>query len=241
MKLLHMVTVEPGADADADHVRQRQLFLREPPNAARCAKQSACVVRCGPGFAWNHGDFQQQITRTWVAMVGPGVRQLGRYDAVFTDHADVRPTILALLGLKDDYVHDGRVLAEWMTTRTLCRTVSATAGKISSSLRKSIKQLNAPLGSDRPRQPDLANRSDHRQRASYARYLQHDRGHLQRRDELARWNHQKHPRQCCIPNQPVGEGAEDGLGHRASALIDRIKDLANQDRDDDDHHRHFGE
>jgi hypothetical protein len=45
-------------------------------------------------------------------MVGPGVQRLGRDDAVFSDHTDVRPTMLALLGLKDSYVHDGRVLSE---------------------------------------------------------------------------------------------------------------------------------
>src|SRR5262249_23066859 len=31
----------------------------------------------GTGFAWNHGDIQPQIARTYIAMVGPGVRNLG--------------------------------------------------------------------------------------------------------------------------------------------------------------------
>ena len=29
-----------------------------------------------------------------------------------SDHTDIRPTMLALLGLKDDYVSDGRVVTE---------------------------------------------------------------------------------------------------------------------------------
>ena len=30
----------------------------------------------------------------------------------WADHTDIRPTIMALVGLKDDYVDDGRVLTE---------------------------------------------------------------------------------------------------------------------------------
>jgi hypothetical protein len=33
--------------------------------------------------------------------------------------------------------------------------------------------------------------------------------------------------------KPAGEGNEDGLGHRAQQLIDRVKDLA--DHDDEGH------
>jgi len=32
-------------------------------------------------------------------------------------------------------------------------------------------------------------------------------------------------------NQPVDEGAENGLGHRAQALVDQVKDLAEHDSD----------
>ena len=55
---------------------------------------------------------QEDITRTWFAIVGPGVLNQGRDDTVFSDHTDVRPTMMALLGLTDSYVHDGRVLVE---------------------------------------------------------------------------------------------------------------------------------
>ena len=34
-------------------------------------------------------------------------------------------------------------------------------------------------------------------------------------------------------NQPVDEGSEDGLGRRARALIDRVKDLAERERHDE--------
>jgi hypothetical protein len=121
------------------------MFLRfATGNNSGCTVPTTPMCEA-PGFAWNHGDFQQQITRTWVAMVGPGVRRLGRDDVVFTDHADVRPTVMALVGLVDDYVHEGRVVAEFMGDDAL-----------PSGIRKSrenfiepptvFKQLNAPKG-----------------------------------------------------------------------------------------------
>jgi hypothetical protein len=36
----------------------------------------------------------------------------GQDDQTWSDHTDVRPTMLSLLGLRDSYVHDGRVLIE---------------------------------------------------------------------------------------------------------------------------------
>ena len=42
---------------------------------------------------------------------------LGLNGAVVSDHTDVRPRMLALVGLTDHYVHDGGVLAEWTESR----------------------------------------------------------------------------------------------------------------------------
>ena len=47
-----------------------------------------------PGFAWNHGDFQEDITRTWLGLVGPGVQRRGVRNDVFSDHADMRVLLL---------------------------------------------------------------------------------------------------------------------------------------------------
>jgi hypothetical protein len=58
-------------------------YYFETGNNNGCAAPTDPVYDA-PGFAWNHGDFQQQITRTWAAMVGPGEAHLGRYDGVFT-------------------------------------------------------------------------------------------------------------------------------------------------------------
>jgi hypothetical protein len=143
MQLLHMATASPARTPSLTMFGNDNYFF-ETGGGGACATQADCVF-VGSGFAWNHGDFQKQITRTWVAMVGPGVQQLGRNDAVFTDHADVRPTIMALLGLKDDYVHEGRVVAEWMHSGALPDGIRDGRDNFT-DLAAIYKQLNAPLG-----------------------------------------------------------------------------------------------
>jgi arylsulfatase A-like enzyme len=143
MKLLHMVTASAARTPTLTMFGNENYFFQNGSGGA-CASQTDCVF-VGPGFAWNHGDFQKDIVRTWVAMVGPGVKPLGRNDLVFTDHADVRPTVMALLGLTDDYVHEGRVVAEWMQERSLPRGIGENRENFT-ELAGAYKQLNAPLG-----------------------------------------------------------------------------------------------
>src|SRR5258706_2404899 len=45
-------------------------------------------------------------------MVGRSVQHMGVNSSVWSDHTDIRATMMELLGLKDDYSHDGRVLFE---------------------------------------------------------------------------------------------------------------------------------
>ena len=91
-KLLHMNTVcgpQPRADL---HVLWRSQFLLR-----NCRQlQPAPVV--GTGFAWNHGDIQPEIARTFIGIVGPGVKNLGvtMPQDFFTDHVDLRPTMMSL-------------------------------------------------------------------------------------------------------------------------------------------------
>src|SRR5579872_186438 len=110
---------------------------------------SPCLSVEGPGgFAWNHGDFQKQITRTWFGMVGPGVAKQGRFDEVFSDHTDLRPTVMALVGLKEAYVHDGRVLVENLEKRALPDSLedSREAYKKLAEAYKLINATKGPLG-----------------------------------------------------------------------------------------------
>ena len=64
------------------------------------------VTCVDPKFAYNHGDYQDEIANTWLGVVGPGVERGTVDDETWTDHTNVRPTMLALLGLHDDYGHD---------------------------------------------------------------------------------------------------------------------------------------
>src|SRR5262249_959335 len=128
------------------------FFSNDSTNAAvPCTQAPSCIFlpsNTDPKtstFAWNHGDFQRDITRTWMAIAGPGVRREGRNDRFFSDHTDVRPTILAVLGLQDDYVHDGRVMAEWLDDQALPNGIKRRREDFI-ELATVYKDLNATLG-----------------------------------------------------------------------------------------------
>lgn len=227
MNLLHMVTSSPARTPTLTMFGDDNYFFSNA-NGGACASQSDCVF-VGPNFAWNHGDFQRDITRTWVAMVGPGVQRLGRHDAVFSDHTDVRPTMLALLGLKDSYVHDGRVLSEWMDRTALPPGIRGHRENFV-ELAEVYKQLNAPLGTLGRASLLYANRSITNVDGVYARYLNRINDITSERNSLAS-NIKTVLNAAAFGNQPVDEGSEDGLGHRARALIDRVRDLAEHEHE----------
>ena len=147
-KTLHMVTADPNRTptftlfADPDWF----LFATGGPACAAPADCASIPARTNQSFAWNHGDIQDEIASTWVGYVGPGVRRMGEVDSVWTDHTDVRPTMLALLGLVDDYVHDGRVVVEplyaWAVPQSLLAHRETWL-----RLARAYKQLNGTYGS----------------------------------------------------------------------------------------------
>jgi hypothetical protein len=229
MKLLHMVTASPARTPTLTMFGDDNYFF-ETGNNSGCTTKTDPVCEA-PGFAWNHGDFQQQITRTWVAMVGPGVKQLGRNDEVFTDHADVRPTLMALLGLKDDYVHEGRVVAEWMHQNALPDGIRDRLENFI-ELAQVFKQLDAPKGQLGRASLVWSNRSVTSTDKVYARYLKQISDITEDRDELAS-QIRTVLNNAAFHTRPVDEGSEDGLGHRAKALIDQVTDLAQRDDQDE--------
>ena len=100
-----------------------------------------------PTNAWNHGDFQPEIARTFIAIAGPGVKNLGvtQPSDFFTDHVDVRPTIMSLVGLNDDYSHDGRTILELLDPAVLPASLQANRSTLL-QLGQAYKQINAPFG-----------------------------------------------------------------------------------------------
>jgi len=140
MKILHMITADPARTPNLVMFADPDYFLFA--GAPNC--NSPCVTE-QPGFAWNHGDVQADITTTWLGLVGPGIRDDGIDSQTWSDHTDIRPTIMLLTGLKDDYSHDGRVLSEAMTGAALPATIRGNAN-IFRRLAASYKQINAAVG-----------------------------------------------------------------------------------------------
>src|SRR5262249_4212269 len=141
--------------------------------------------------------------------------------------AIIRPTMMALLGLKDAYVHDGRVLAEWLETSALPQGIRRRREDFV-ELAEIYKQLNAPLGRLGRKSLVFANRSITSDDKTYARYLKKIGDITAERDALAS-QIKSALDGAGFGNQPVSERAEDGLGHRARSLIDRVEDLAERD------------
>lgn len=139
MKLLHMVTADPARTPTLTMFADPNYFL--VAGATNCS--SPCVTE-QPGFAWNHGDFQSDITTTWLGMVGPGVDQTGVDSTTWSDHTDIRPTIMMLVGLKDDYSHDGRVLVEDLSGYAQPSAVKKSTSFV--ALSQMYKQLAACVG-----------------------------------------------------------------------------------------------
>ena len=147
MKTLHMVTSDPFRTPTFTPFADPDWFFFAT-GGANCATPADCATippRTSQSFAWNHGDIQDEIASTWVGMVGPGVKTDPNYTG-WTDHTDVRPTMLTLLGLKDDYQTDGRAVVEplfdWAVPQTL-RAHQETLLRLGAV----YKQLTASFGS----------------------------------------------------------------------------------------------
>ncbi|MGE5374689.1 MAG: hypothetical protein ACM3XO_06485, partial [Bacteroidota bacterium] len=147
MRTLHMVTADPFRTPTFTPFADPNWFFFATGGAA-CATPAACAFipsRTNQSFAWNHGDIQDEIASTWIGLVGPGVDQAGVDRTTWSDHTDVRPTILALVGLPDDYVHDGRVLTEALSGYAIPSAVKQSTSFV--PLAQIYKQLDAAFGS----------------------------------------------------------------------------------------------
>ena len=147
--LLHMITADPNRTPNFILFANPDYFFltsgKTPPPTCTPAQNAASCFAPNAGFAWNHGDFQNQITKTWLGVVGPGVLNKGRFGDIFSDHTDIRPTILRLAGLTDDYAHDGRVLFEALVDEAIPDSLRDHRDTLS-ALAEAYKQINAPRG-----------------------------------------------------------------------------------------------
>jgi len=117
-------------------------------------------------FGYDHGAYAAEINTNYLGLVGPGVKHLsldgnapgagpnsagpnsGQIEVFQTqltgpwiDETDIRPTIMYLTGLKDGYVHDGRVISQVVSDpNQALRAGGAT------QLGECYKQLNSSVG-----------------------------------------------------------------------------------------------
>jgi hypothetical protein len=133
--ILHMVNADPARTPTFSLFAKPDYYLYN--GGPSC---SGSCVNMNRGFAWDHGDYAPEIDTNWLGFAGPGVAPTGLDGSgpsqgpnsagpnsgqgtipgegttgTWTDETDVRPTLMYLTGLNDDYEHDGRVITEMLT------------------------------------------------------------------------------------------------------------------------------
>jgi hypothetical protein len=152
-RVLHMQT--------ADSLRTPTYTLFPKPDYF--FSTSGANVSINNGFAYDHGYYSPNIDVTWSAFVGPGVANHGvdgpqpvdsnqahdpestntvpeaSQSGTWVEETDLRPTMLHLLGLVDDYQSDGHVITQALTS--VPAALAATA-----DLAKGYDQINSSVG-----------------------------------------------------------------------------------------------
>jgi hypothetical protein len=159
--ILHMVNADPARTPTFALFAKPDYFLSS--GLTSCG--TSCVTQ-NTGFAWDHGAYAAEINTDYVGFAGPGVKHTGldgsgpangpnsagpnsgQIEVVnsgttgtWADETDIRPTMIYLTGLKDDYEHDGRVI-----TQILANPNSALSGSAVAALGACYKQLNSSVG-----------------------------------------------------------------------------------------------
>jgi hypothetical protein len=163
MAILHMVNADPARTPTFALFAKPDYFLSPPSFSSPPCPPCVAV---NSGFAYNHGDYAAEINTNFLGLAGPGVKNRGLdgttaaagpnsagpnsgqvvvvnsgTTGTWADETDIRPTLLYLTGLKDDYQHDGRVISE-----VLADPNRALRSPAVTSLGACYKQLNSSVG-----------------------------------------------------------------------------------------------
>jgi hypothetical protein len=141
MNILHMITGDPKRTGTFALFANPDFSLSSGP--AKCG--SSCVSEPSGQDAWNYGDVAPEINTTWLGLVGPGVAATGINNVIWSDHTDIQPTMMALLGLRDDYTPDGVVLADAIESTALPPAMLTNYSTLD-KLGQVYTQLEAPVG-----------------------------------------------------------------------------------------------
>jgi hypothetical protein len=152
-RILHMQTADP---------------LRLPtftmfPKPDYYFSTTGANVSINSAYAWNHGYYSPNIDITWAAAAGPGVARLGvdgpqpaggneasdpnsthtvpaaSTRGTWVEETDLRPTLLHLVGLTDDYPSDGEVVGQILSREPA-------ALRDTDQLAAAYQQLNSSVG-----------------------------------------------------------------------------------------------
>ena len=137
LKAIHMINADQQRTMSFTMFSQPDYYFQ---TFSPCPGSSLGCVN--DGFAWIHGDYSNDIGQTWLGLAGPGVRVGGIDYATWSDHTDIVPTMMHLLGLSTDYQPDGRVITQ-VLTRSMAKGGN---GASFTELGDVYKQLNAPYG-----------------------------------------------------------------------------------------------
>jgi hypothetical protein len=117
-KIMHFVAADAARTPTFTAFSGEDEFVTS--GATNCTRP--CVFTSS-FFAWNHGGLFPDMQDIWLGMVGPGVRANGLDSRTWTDQTDLRPTMMELTGLRDDYRVDGRVITQVLDDRGLPRSL----------------------------------------------------------------------------------------------------------------------
>lgn len=223
MQLMHMVTASPTRTPHFIMFGDPDYNSRTAASRADCAAPPACVA-IDPDLAWVGGDMAQVAGTGWFAVAGPGVAHLGQTADIFSHHADLRPTMLALLGLADSYVHDGVVLTDVLDINALPPGI-ASGRETYAALSRAYKTLNDPLGQLGRNGLALATQAIKGSDTSYQRHLHAIGAITATRDALA--DEMKAVLDgAAFARRPVNPATARVLIDRAGALLNEMEELA---------------
>jgi len=223
MQLMHMVTASPARTPHVIMFGDPDYLIRTSASRADCAAPPTCVA-INPDVAWLRGDIALLLGGSWFGMAGPGIARRGETADILSHHADLRPTLLALVGLTDRYMHDGVVLVDALEPGALPAELAA-APETYATLARATKTLNEPLGQLARNSLALASKAIKGGDAGYERYLDTIGAITARRDALAREINAQIDG-AAFGRQPINPAYARALIGRAEVLVNEVETIA---------------
>jgi hypothetical protein len=137
-RILHLQTADPGRTPSYTIFPKPDYFFDATfPRCGASTNPASDCISVFQRFAWDHGYYSPDIDITWAGFAGPGVERGGLVGpdpshgptataagqnglptltvpqastGPWAEEADIRPTMLSLLDLRDDYLSDGAVI-----------------------------------------------------------------------------------------------------------------------------------